>query len=39
MCCCHFDGMICMNIESKYYGTYGEFCVDCEFAEEIKTVK
>lgn len=33
MCCCHFDGMICLNVESNYYGKdCGEY--DCEFNED-----
>lgn len=27
--CCHFDGKECRNVDSKNYGSYGEFCIDC----------
>lgn len=31
--CIHFDGKECRNGESNYYGSYGEFCVDCKDIE------
>lgn len=28
--CTEFNGEMCMNAESNYYGSYGEHCVDCK---------
>ena len=28
--CTHFDGKECRNQESRNYGSYGEFCIDCK---------
>ena len=28
--CTEFNGEMCMNAESNYYGSYGEHCIDCK---------
>lgn len=38
MCCSHFDGMICLNIES---GCYGKDCeeYDCRFNDNEEVIE